>query len=412
MKAAIFLDRDGTINRDCPYCSCADEIVMYDDVFGPMRELSKDHYMIVISNQSGLARGYFTRAALREIDCRIMEEVGRGGGRIDAFYYCPHLPDAGCACRKPKTGMLDYAMRDYEIDLRNSFMVGDSDADMEFARRAGIRSIRVRRKGKIAGDFYARDFGRALAIIRREKELGRKVPRVALVLAGGKGTRMRPLTHRIPKPMAKVGGVPIIEHIIRNLAENGIREVFISVGYKAQVIMRHLGSGKRLGVMIEYVREKRPLGTGGGLKLGLRSIMKRYGKTDVFVSNGDDLFDLPITRMYRQHLGSRAVATLALHKARSVYGSGVAVLRGKRIRRFLEKPQMGRKIGNLVNLGKYIVNTDILELFPKKNAFSFEREFMEDPPKGAIICGYVAKGRWYQINTVEALRKAQEGWNK
>ena len=145
MKGAVFLDRDGTINKDCPYCKSADEIVIYDDVFKPIRNLSKRYYIIIVTNQSGISRGHFSKKTLEEINKKIKTEIKKHGGRIDAIYYCPHLPDAGCDCRKPKTGMIDSACSDFRIDLSKSFMVGDSDVDIGLGRRAGITSIRVRK---------------------------------------------------------------------------------------------------------------------------------------------------------------------------------------------------------------------------------------------------------------------------
>ena len=365
--------------------------------------------MIVVTNQSGIARGYLDESDLSKINSKISEEIKRSGGRIDAFYHCPHMPDQGCRCRKPKTGMIEDAARDFAIDFRNSFVVGDSDSDMELGLNAGLRSIRVRKRGGFGSDFYAKDLKEAAGIIRRETGKGRapSVPEFGIILAGGRGTRMKPLTDRIPKPMAKVGGIPIIEHILKDMKAKGIINIFISTGYKGDMIRKHFGGGKAFGVDINYVNENRPLGTGGGLRLSLNAIHEKHGIKDVFVTNGDDLFDLNIKGMYAQHIRTDALVTLALKRSANVKGSGVVVLDGMRAVRFVEKPDRQIK-GGMVNLGKYIVNTSALRNFPDAEAFSFEREFLAVDTSNKRIFGYKSSGRWHQINTVDALRKARD----
>ncbi len=408
LKPAVFIDRDGTINKDCPYCSSPEEIYIYRDALEAIRKLSKTHYVIVVTNQSGIARGYLDESDLERINRKISEEVRRSGGRIDAFYHCPHMPDQGCNCRKPRTGMIEDAANDFAIDFRNSFVVGDSDSDMELGMNAGLRSIRVRKRGSFGSDFYAKDLNEAEEIIRREssKATAPNVPEFGIILAGGRGTRMKPLTDRVPKPMAKVGGVPIIEHILRDMKAKGIRRIFISIGYRGEMIRRYFGMGKALGVDIDYVKEDHPLGTGGGLRLGLKAIHEKHGMRDVFVTNGDDLFDLDIRKMYAQHIRTDALVTLALKRSASMRDSGVVILEGVRAVRFVEKPDRPLR-GGLVNLGKYIISTSALRIFPDADAFSFEREFLAADTENKRIFGYRSRGRWHQINTVDALRNAR-----
>ncbi|MGC9011335.1 MAG: D-glycero-alpha-D-manno-heptose-1,7-bisphosphate 7-phosphatase, partial [Candidatus Micrarchaeia archaeon] len=107
MKPALFIDRDGAINVNCPYCKKESEIKVYDDVYKPIADLSKHFLIIVVTNQSGIARGYFTEDDLKKMNSNIVKFIRRHGGRIDAIYYCPHLPDSDCPCRKPNTGMVE-----------------------------------------------------------------------------------------------------------------------------------------------------------------------------------------------------------------------------------------------------------------------------------------------------------------
>ncbi|MGC9209622.1 MAG: D-glycero-alpha-D-manno-heptose-1,7-bisphosphate 7-phosphatase [Nitrososphaeria archaeon] len=163
---AVFLDRDGTINVDCPYCSNPEDVLLYEDALKAIADLSRDHLIIVVTNQSGIGRGYFTSKDLSEVDRRIVEEVERAGGKIDAIYYCPHRPDEGCRCRKPGTGLIEEALSDFEVDLRKSWVVGDDEKDAEMARRAGIRAILLRREGSGESAFKASDMREALKLIR------------------------------------------------------------------------------------------------------------------------------------------------------------------------------------------------------------------------------------------------------
>ena len=158
MKPALFIDRDGTINKDCPYCRNESEIKIFDDVFAPIAKLSKIYYIIIITNQSGISRGYFSLSDLEMMNEKIKREVAKRGGRVDAIYFCPHKEEDNCGCRKPKTGMIEKAAKDFDIDLPRSFVIGDDDKDMLLAKNIGLKGIRVRKKGNEKGDYFAEDF--------------------------------------------------------------------------------------------------------------------------------------------------------------------------------------------------------------------------------------------------------------
>lgn len=167
MKPALFIDRDGTLNEDCPYCKDEGEIVLYKDIFEPLRELAQRYYIIIITNQSGIGRGYFTAEALGRMNAKIKSAIEVHGGRIDGIYYCPHVPEDNCGCRKPKTGLVQKALADFKIDLGKSLVIGDDDKDIELAKRLGIKSIRVRTEGQVKGDYFAEDFYSILGILNR-----------------------------------------------------------------------------------------------------------------------------------------------------------------------------------------------------------------------------------------------------
>ena len=141
---AVFVDRDDTLAPNIPYCSDPELFVPYDDVPSGIARLNEAGFkVIVVTNQSGLGRGYFSLDTLSAIHSKLMDVVEAGGGHIDGIFYCPHRPDEGCGCRKPRIGMGLDAIREHSVNPCRSYMVGDSDADMEFGRRLGCRTFRV-----------------------------------------------------------------------------------------------------------------------------------------------------------------------------------------------------------------------------------------------------------------------------
>ena len=140
VSKAVFIDRDDTIARDVPYCDDPAKFEIYPFVPSAIARLNGAGYLvIVITNQSGINRGYFTEDTLSRIHARMTSDVEAGGGRIDDIFFCPHAPDERCKCRKPEIGMGLAAIEKYDIDPAQSYMIGDHDKDMEFGRRLGCK---------------------------------------------------------------------------------------------------------------------------------------------------------------------------------------------------------------------------------------------------------------------------------
>lgn len=150
-SAAIFIDRDGTINEDLGYISSPGDLIIYPWVAEAVRLINEAGLKtIVVTNQSGVARGMYTEDDLRLIHTRMISELQKQSARIDGVYYCPHHPDYGderygreCECRKPSPGMLHAAAREHKIDLARSFVVGDKASDINLASNAGARGALV-----------------------------------------------------------------------------------------------------------------------------------------------------------------------------------------------------------------------------------------------------------------------------
>ncbi len=151
MHSAVFLDRDGVINRKPPegdYITRWEDMELLPGVVEGIALLNQANFcVIVITNQRCVAKGLISVAGLEEIHRRMTETLTRSGATLDAIYYCPHDLDASCGCRKPAPGMLLDAARSFGIDLRSSWMVGDSDIDVEAGRRAGCKTVLLRGTG-------------------------------------------------------------------------------------------------------------------------------------------------------------------------------------------------------------------------------------------------------------------------
>lgn len=143
-QRAVLIDRDDTIAKDIPYCDDPAKFELYEHVPPAIKRLNDAGYkVIVVTNQSGIGRGYFTEETLSRIHDKMIRTVEAAGGRIDDVFHCPHTPDDHCSCRKPEVGMGLAAISKHSINPRISFMVGDHEKDMEFGRRLGFRCIQV-----------------------------------------------------------------------------------------------------------------------------------------------------------------------------------------------------------------------------------------------------------------------------
>lgn len=149
---AVFLDRDGTINEEVGYLSRLEELKIFDNAAEAIRRLREQGFLaVVITNQSGVARGFFGEDFILTVHDRINEFLAERGTRLDAIYYCPHHPKYGnekyrkaCSCRKPEPGLLLKAAEEMDIDLEKSYMVGDMPRDIDTARRVGAKGILVK----------------------------------------------------------------------------------------------------------------------------------------------------------------------------------------------------------------------------------------------------------------------------
>lgn len=165
MNKAIFLDRDGTIIEDKNYLSNIDDINFLEDTFEGLKKLQKEYLLIIVTNQSGVAKGYFTEKKVIEINKEIERQLFTNGVKILETLYCPHHKNGiikeysiNCECRKPKTGLIEKVAKKYNIDISNSYVIGDKDSDIQLGKNCKCKSILIRNsnyKNTIKPDFVS-----------------------------------------------------------------------------------------------------------------------------------------------------------------------------------------------------------------------------------------------------------------
>jgi len=217
--------------------------------------------------------------------------------------------------------------------------------------------------------------------------------RQAIVMVGGKGTRLLPLTENRPKPILPVADRPCIWYLLRSLARAGIEEVILACGYKPGA-MEMLGDGSDLGIRIIYSYEDEPLGTAGAMKLAESRL------DDVFVAaNGDVFADIDVKAEIEKHLSTEADITIALTPVENPCEFGIARVDDElRITEFKEKPREEEVFSNLINAGVYVLNKDVLSRVPENSFFDFSKDlvplFMGD---GGRVQGYQLNGIWMDV---------------
>ncbi|MFZ2190204.1 MAG: nucleotidyltransferase family protein [Candidatus Magasanikiibacteriota bacterium] len=224
----------------------------------------------------------------------------------------------------------------------------------------------------------------------------------AIILAGGLGTRLRPLTLETPKPLLPIKGIPMAEQAILNFKKYGITDIVLSIGYLADKIKEYFGNGEKWGVQIAYCVEDEPLGTGGAIKKATEGIKETF-----IAINGDNLADFNWAEIISVHKKNQAKITLALFPVEDVTQFGIAELEGDKIRRFIEKPKVEEAPSNLNNAGGYIIEPEALDILPT-GVSSIERDCFEKLASQGVVYAYQHNGQWYPTDTLEKYKLADE----
>src|SRR5206468_4103075 len=226
----------------------------------------------------------------------------------------------------------------------------------------------------------------------------------AVVMAGGEGSRLRPLTIRRPKPMVPIAGKPVMEHILNLLKRHGITEVVVTVQYLASNIEDYFGNGSQFGMRITYSREDVPLGTAGSVKNAEDQLTEPF-----LVISGDALTDYNLTDIITYHQEKKSLATLMLAHVYNPLEYGVIITnQDGHITQFLEKPSWGEVFSDTINTGIYVLDPKIFSYFEKNKQFDFSQELFPMMLKnGDPLYGYIAeKGYWCDVGNLPEYMRA------
>lgn len=220
----------------------------------------------------------------------------------------------------------------------------------------------------------------------------------ALIIAGGEGERLRPLTVDRPKPMVHVAGRPILEHQVDWLRDQGVANVIMLCGYRSDVIRDYFGDGSRFDIAIEYSIEDEPLGRGGALKKG--AALLPADEQIVIATNGDIITNQPLAPVLQRHRKKNAVATVMLAPLRSPYGV-TRIARDGQIKSFDEKPVLPYWI----NAGVYVLSREFFKLLPERG--DHETSTFPNLSERGKLYGYKSKAYWRAVDSFKDLTEAE-----
>ena len=223
---------------------------------------------------------------------------------------------------------------------------------------------------------------------------------IAIIMAGGEGTRLKSVTGDLPKPMVQLCGKPVLEHILNLLKRNGITEAVLTLRYRSEVIKDYFGDGEKFGMKLHYHVETEPLGTAGGVK----ACREFYGDRDFLVISGDSACDFNLKALMEAHHRHSPAVTMALyaHTAPLQYGIVLTDTR-ERVVSFIEKPRWEKVVSDLVNTGIYVVSPAAMGYVPDDRPYDFAKDlFPKLMEAGHEIRGIAMDGYWCDIGTPRA----------
>jgi mannose-1-phosphate guanylyltransferase len=226
----------------------------------------------------------------------------------------------------------------------------------------------------------------------------------AVILAGGLGTRLRPLTIKTPKPMLPLGKKPILEHLIEWNKKNGVKSIVLCVSYLRKTIEDYFEDGKKFGVNIEYAISNKPLATAGQLKTAEEFI------DDTFVCvYGDSIFDFSLRNMINQHKVKKSFVTMGLNEYKTNLEYGVIdTSKTGKVLSWEEKPEIKANI----NMGCYVMEPDVLKYIPKNKAYGMDDLIKKAMNKKKLVSGFITKKGFTDIGNKESYKQASQEYNE
>ena len=286
----------------------------------------------------------------------------------------------------------------------NEIALSHANIDFKFWREGESRSgaLAYMRRTNFKQLPVLNEAGQLIDVLFIDMEMEQKIDTVAVIMAGGKGTRLRPKTNSCPKPMVLVRGKPMLERIIENLMQYGVSKFIISVNYLKEQIIDYFESGRKWGVTIEYLIEEEPLGTVGALKL-----MKEGPKAPFFLINGDIMTRVNFSHLWEAHIESDAAVTLSVRNYEVQIPFGVISLEGRMVKGIEEKPIQAMHI----NAGIYCLSPEILSVVK-------ENDYMDMPDlidrlinRNRKVEAFPIHEDWLDVGIHDDLERAQKLFN-
>ncbi len=227
----------------------------------------------------------------------------------------------------------------------------------------------------------------------------------AVIMAGGEGTRLRPLTSNQPKPMLPMANIPMMEHVVNLLRQHGFEDIVVTVAFMANAIRTYFGDGSEFGVRMVYATESTPSGTAGSVRNARDELDESF-----LVISGDVLTDIDLSQLVSFHQKRGGLATLALKAVDNPLEFGIVITdEDGAIERFLEKPTWGQVFSDTINTGIYVLEPEIFDFIPEGQSVDFSSESFPDAlAAGKALFGYVADGYWEDVGTLEAYLKSHQ----
>ena len=222
--------------------------------------------------------------------------------------------------------------------------------------------------------------------------------KLAIILCGGLGTRLRPFTKVLPKPLMPINDRPILEIVIQKLKKNNFKNIILSIGYKGELIKSYFGNGKKFGVKISYIKEKKPLGTMGPLNL-LKKLPNNF-----LVMNGDILSSINIKNFFEKHIKSKSIFTVSTISRNHVIDYGVIKYKKNKMVDFIEKPKKNYQ----VSMGIYALNKKVIKYIPKNKYYGFDHLMKQFLKKNIDVNLFFYNGLWLDVGRQNDYMKAQE----
>ena len=259
---------------------------------------------------------------------------------------------------------------------------------LELANEKKLHQIPIISNGKLIGIQDIREF-----LAPKNK------PNKVILMVGGLGTRLRPLTNDVPKPMLDVGNKPILHTIVENFAKYGYTDIIMCVNYKSEIIKEYFGNGDKFGVKIEYVLENQRMGTAGAL-----SLLKEKPKDDFFVMNGDLLTNVNFEYLHEYHKDSNALASICIRKYEMQVPYGVVNVRANKVTSIEEKPTQSF----FVSAGIYMFSPIVLDFIPKGVFYDMPTLFSELLKQGFAVYPFFIREYWLDIGKMDEYRRAND----